>query len=94
MNFPNDGIQSSCNGQDNPCFVATACFGTEMGSKIDVLRSFRDMYLLKTRIGNAFVTAYYNYSPPIADSIAGNGWLKAVVRMLLLPVVGLLSLFV
>ncbi len=34
----------------------------------------------------------YEYSPPIAATIADHGWLRAVVRVLLLPVVGMVSL--
>ena len=37
--------------------------------------------------GRAFVRAYYKYSPPPADFIAARSWLRATVRILLLPVV-------
>jgi FG-GAP-like repeat/Bacterial Ig-like domain (group 2) len=77
-----------------PCFIATASFGTEMAHKISVLQEFRDTYLLRSDLGRAFVQTYYTYSPPIADYIAQRPWLRAVVRTLLLPVVGFVSLFV
>ena len=76
------------------CFIATAAFGTELDGKIDVLRSFRDTYLVDNAVGQGFLSAYYRYSPPVADYIAQHRWLKALVRTLLLPVVGLVSLFV
>jgi len=76
------------------CFIATAAFGTELDGKIDVLRSFRDRYLVDNAVGQGFLSAYYRYSPPVADYIAQHRWLKAVVRTLLLPVIGLVSLFV
>ena len=44
--------------------------------------------------GKVFVDTYYKYSPPIADFIAERGWLRTLVRALLLPVVGFVSLFV
>ena len=74
------------------CFIATAASGTGMEGKVYVLRSFRDTSLTKTPVGNAFVSAYETYSPPIADCIAKRGWLRAVVRALLLPIIGFVSL--
>ena len=76
------------------CMIATSAFRNGMEGKIDVLRSFRDAYLVKTPVGKAFVTAYYTYSPPVADYIAERGWLSAAVRTLLLPLIGLVSLLV
>lgn len=76
------------------CSIATATLGTELQDKIDVLQSFRDKYLLKNAIGKSFVAAYYKYSPPIADYIAERGWLRRLVRIMLLPVIGIVSFFV
>lgn len=76
------------------CFIATSSFGTEMVGKIDVLRYFRDRYLVTGPAGRELVETYYRITPPMAQYIAGHGWLRAVVRLLLLPVVGLVSLFV
>jgi len=90
--FSGDAYDSNCNG-NNDCFIATASFGTEMAGKIQVLRDFRDRYLERNGMGRALVNAYYRISPPIAEVLAGKGWLKAVVRALLLPAVGLASLF-
>ena len=76
------------------CSIATVTFGTELESKTDVLRAFRDKYLLNNSPGKEFVNAYYKYSPPVAHYIAEREWLKTMVRILLQPVVWLLSLFV
>jgi hypothetical protein len=76
------------------CFIATAAFGTALDGKVGVLRSFRDAYLITSPIGKAFVEAYYSYSPAIAGYIVQHGWLKVLVRTLLLPVIGFVSLFV
>jgi hypothetical protein len=62
--------------------------------KIDVLRLFRDTYLVNNPLGKALVDAYYTYSPPIADYIAERGWLRTLVRTLLLPVIGFVSLLI
>jgi hypothetical protein len=76
------------------CYIATVAFGTHFEAKADVLRLFRDDYLMSSAAGKVFVIAYYKYSPPIAGYIVERDWLKAVVRILLLPVLGFVSLFV
>jgi hypothetical protein len=76
------------------CFIATASFGTEMAEKTELLVRFRDQWLEKSEPGKWFVRTYYEYSPPIADYVAGRPWLRALVRILLLPLVGLVSFVV
>ena len=71
------------------CFIATAAYGTPMTEEIDVLRDFRDAYLLTNPVGEALVEFYYSTSPPIADFIAEHSALRAAVRSGLLPVVTL-----
>jgi hypothetical protein len=74
------------------CFIATAAYGTETASQLDILRDFRDQVLLENALGSRFVEAYYRFSPPVADFIAENDFLRAVVREVLLdPVVNLLQ---
>lgn len=69
------------------CFVATAAYGTPLDARLDVLRNFRDKQLLTNRLGRALVSFYYEHSPPIAAFIAERNWLRAVVRIILQPVV-------
>ncbi len=85
-----DGILDPCD--EKQCFIATAAFGTEMTGKIDTLRSFRDDHLLTTGPGRFLVSFYYEQSPSVAAVIRSHGWLRAFVRILLLPLVGLVSL--
>jgi len=74
------------------CFIATAAYGTETASQLDILRDFRDQVLLESLLGSRFVEAYYKLSPPVADFIAKNDFLRAVVREALIdPVVNLLQ---
>jgi len=74
------------------CFIATAAYGTETASELDILRDFRDQVLLQNALGSRLVEAYYKVSPPVADFIAKNDFLRAVVREVLIdPVVNLMQ---
>ena len=62
------------------CFIATAAYGTSTAEEIDTLREFRDTVLLPNRAGAAFVSLYYRVSPPVAEVISRNDFLRAAVR--------------
>ena len=79
----------------SPCFIATAAYGTPLHDDIDVLRAFRDEYLMANSPGRAFVKAYYTLSPPIAAMIRDNEWLGIAVRTgFVKPAVYVTSMFV
>jgi hypothetical protein len=65
------------------CFIATAAYGSPTAEQIDALREFRDGVLLESGAGCQFVDLYYRLSPPIADCMSGNSFLRTVVRELL-----------
>jgi hypothetical protein len=73
--------------QLDECFIATAAFGSKFEPAVVVLRHFRDQFLLTSKLGTAFVNFYYHNSPPIAAYIAHSEPLKALVRIMLIPVI-------
>ena len=73
------------------CFIATAAFGTPMAKEINVLRRFRDSKMKPNAIGRNFVDLYYDLSPPLAQVIAQNKNMKALVRLALKPIIRFLD---
>jgi len=71
------------------CFIATAAYGSLLHPYVKVLRSFRDRYMITSATGRQLIDLYYHYSPPVADYIAVRPFARAVVRIALLPVVGI-----
>lgn len=71
------------------CFIATAAYGSKFDWPVVLLRHFRDQYLLTNPSGRAFVDFYYKNSPTIAAFIAQNESLRALVRVLLTPVIAI-----
>jgi len=68
------------------CFIATAAYD------IDVLRNWRDDSLGTNIIGKNFINFYYKHSPPIADYISNKKMLRWITRMLLKPIIFILSI--
>ena len=81
-------------GTKKGCFIATAAYGSPLHPHLDILRGFRDKYLVPSGFGRKLIELYYRYSPGIAEFIAGHKLLKAAVRVNLLPVIAFSSLMV
>jgi len=79
-------------GGGGACFIATAAFGSYMDPYVQILRAFRDTYLSTNWIGRELVNLYYRVSPSIADFIREREGLKVMVRIFLIPFVGLSAL--
>jgi len=77
-----------------PCFIATAAYGTPMSEEIEILREFRNEYLLTSPVGRAFVGLYYLVSPPIAEFITEHPGLRPMVRAGLFPAVAMSTIAV
>ncbi len=69
-----------CKEHESECFIATAVIGTPLDPKIDLLRFFRDSWLISNPLGRAAVFTYYEVSPPIARAARRNETLKRILR--------------
>jgi hypothetical protein len=71
------------------CFIATAAYGSPMAKQVQVLREFRDTYLLRWGAGQRVLDLYYQYGKGLARTIETHPWVKPFVRMLLYPMIGM-----
>ena len=83
----NGGGSSGGGGGGGGCFIATAAYGSADEADVEILRQFRNRYLLTNKWGREFVKFYYRHSPPIANYIAKKEALKLLVRWFLKPLV-------
>lgn len=73
----------------NGCFIATAAYGHYSAAEVQLLRAFRDRYLLTNAPGRIFVAWYYRNSPEWAQALNENSWAKPAVRLALRPLIGI-----
>ena len=59
-----------------------------MAGQVEILRQFRDRYLLTNSLGQKFVAWYYRTGPAAANYIKDMPLLKAAIRVALYPLVG------
>jgi len=78
------------------CVIATAAYGSDMAPDVVYMRYVRDKLIGSTPTGRGLVDGfnvfYYSWSPSLAERIAGNGLLRAIFRVLLLPLVGIVHI--
>jgi hypothetical protein len=75
-------------GGGGGCFIATAAYGNYDDPGVQLLRDFRDRYLLKNRFGRFFVDTYYRYSPGLAGLVAKHKPIGVLARCNLMPLIG------
>jgi hypothetical protein len=77
------------------CLIATAAYGTEMSSQVQLLREIRDNVLFSTSSGTGFMTGfnalYYSFSPTIADWERQSPIFREVVKTAITPMLSTLS---
>ncbi len=71
------------------CFIATAAYGSYAAPEVQVLRNFRDRFLLTTGTGRRLVAWYYRNSPAAAELLNAHPSFKPAVRVMLLPAVAM-----
>jgi len=76
-------------GGGGRCFIATAAYGSYEAPALDSLRRFRDQVLLPNAAGKFLVKKYYEWGPHAAKKIERSDFLKFVVRVALVPLIGL-----
>jgi hypothetical protein len=75
-------------GSGGGCFIATAAFDSPLAGQVEILRQFRDRYLLANDLGRKFVAWYYRNGPVAANYIKDKPLVKAAVRLALYPLIG------
>ena len=71
------------------CFIATAVYGSPDAPEVELLREFRDTWLLKYSLGKVFVKIYYFISPRIAKTISTNTKLRNIIKkIIVIPLLG------
>jgi hypothetical protein len=78
--------------QGGACFIATAAYGADWQAEVQILRDFRDRYLLTNAVGEWLVQMYYRVSPRAAHYLNEHATLKPIVRWILTPAM-LIALF-
>lgn len=78
------------------CLIATATYGSEMSSQVQLLREVRDNVLFDTASGTAFMSGfnqiYYSFSPSVADLERQNPAFKEIVKITITPALYTLSI--
>ncbi|MFH0796950.1 MAG: CFI-box-CTERM domain-containing protein [Candidatus Omnitrophota bacterium] len=79
-------------GSVGSCFIATAAFGTPLAKEVEILRQFRERFLMQRDWGRKFVRFYNRHSPPVAEFIRPRPLWCAFTRGLLRPLIWLVNL--
>jgi hypothetical protein len=81
------GFSVSSTGSN--CFISFSAAGSGLENYLEILRKFRDVFLLESELGKTLVDFYYQHSPSLAKFVARHDFMKEGVRMGLIPLVAL-----
>ncbi|MFB0505709.1 MAG: CFI-box-CTERM domain-containing protein [Thermodesulfobacteriota bacterium] len=76
------------------CIVVASLYRKYDHLNVQLMRRFRDQYLLANKLGRTFVSTYYKCSPPLADYIGKHPVMRQIVRIGLYPVMTVGKYFV
>jgi len=79
------GISISSGSTGSSCFISTSTRGSGLEDYLDILREFRDVILLRSRLGETLVGFYYQHSPSLAQVIARHDFLRKALGIGLVP---------
>ncbi len=83
-------------GGGSKCLIATATYGSELAPEVQLLRSFRDDSVLRTRAGSSFMIAfnawYYSFSPATASYLQAHWVERTIMKGALYPLIGIMWL--
>ncbi|HEX9846507.1 MAG TPA: PQQ-dependent sugar dehydrogenase [Candidatus Nitrosotenuis sp.] len=81
---------------DGGCLIATAAYGTELATQVQLLREVRDNVVFSTHSGTTFMTgfnqAYYSFSPTISDWERQSPVFREMIKIIITPMLSTLSL--
>ncbi|MDW7978910.1 MAG: CFI-box-CTERM domain-containing protein, partial [Candidatus Caldarchaeum sp.] len=81
-------------GLTSRCLIATAAFGSELDPSVQMLRQFRDGFVLQTFSGRVFMDVfnafYYSWSPWVAEAEYANPVFRTLVKYSIYPLLGVL----
>ncbi len=90
----NDGQGDLCDDDpDPPCLMEAVFAGHGARQKLHALRTFRDRHLAQNEPGKALVVAYDRFCRPLGEPVEALGIARVLLRILLMPIAGLASVF-
>jgi hypothetical protein len=96
MNINVQETEEIDNLESGGCLIATATYGSEMASQVQLLREIRDNQLMNTDSGASFMSGfnqwYYSFSPYIADMERESPVFKETVKIGITPLLSSLSI--
>lgn len=85
---------SGGSGEGGYCFLATAAYGSYGHSHVKLFRRFRDEVLVASTVGRSFVNWYYRNGRTLAQPFENSNFARGFLRLLLLPCVAAVYLWV